>query len=354
MSAPKRRRSALVDEAVAAAAAAGAAAREEAFKCSICVDLLLEPVTTPCGHTFCRACVARWRATKAACPLCNAALPAATPAVNKVLEAAIEANGGPLFAERKSGKRFYEKLVALDPAGALAELSAAVDATRFIGDAAARETPLLWACARAHGDKKNDWCALAKALIARPGVDVSARNARGSSALYLVAACNSSTSFSEIVPALFSKGARDALALGRFLRTSFVDDRVTQRCKDAMLLLAKDDSVLTLGVADHSALLANTLKNGFDAVGVALFEKGFRTTPDSAALRDAAAGNCPEVIKLLCKKPAALVPVDTAFEYSQRALHIACLHGRAKSALALIECGANTKGTDDFKATPMV
>ena len=43
-------------------------------ECAICLCDLVEPVTTPCGHTYCAACLARVLGTGAACPLCRAPL----------------------------------------------------------------------------------------------------------------------------------------------------------------------------------------------------------------------------------------------------------------------------------------
>ena len=43
----------------------------DAFECSVCGDLFLEPVTAPCGHSFCRKCLARSLDHKSECPLCR-------------------------------------------------------------------------------------------------------------------------------------------------------------------------------------------------------------------------------------------------------------------------------------------
>lgn len=29
----------------------------EKFSCPICLEILLEPILTPCGHAFCRPCI---------------------------------------------------------------------------------------------------------------------------------------------------------------------------------------------------------------------------------------------------------------------------------------------------------
>ncbi|XP_052450479.1 E3 ubiquitin-protein ligase TRIM39-like [Carassius gibelio] len=45
----------------------------EELQCSICLDVFTDPVTTPCGHNFCRTCLNKcWTNTKTCfCPLCK-------------------------------------------------------------------------------------------------------------------------------------------------------------------------------------------------------------------------------------------------------------------------------------------
>jgi len=43
-----------------------------AFECPICMKLLLDPVSTGCGHTFCRDCITRSLDYRQQCPSCRA------------------------------------------------------------------------------------------------------------------------------------------------------------------------------------------------------------------------------------------------------------------------------------------
>jgi Lon protease-like protein len=43
--------------------------------CHVCYDLMFDPVTTPCGHTFCRKCLARVLDHATHCPECRRPLP---------------------------------------------------------------------------------------------------------------------------------------------------------------------------------------------------------------------------------------------------------------------------------------
>ncbi|KAG2465573.1 LON peptidase N-terminal domain and ring finger 1, like [Polypterus senegalus] len=44
------------------------------FECSLCMRLFYEPVTTPCGHTFCKSCLQRCLDHSPQCPLCKESL----------------------------------------------------------------------------------------------------------------------------------------------------------------------------------------------------------------------------------------------------------------------------------------
>ncbi|XP_034031121.1 E3 ubiquitin-protein ligase TRIM39-like [Thalassophryne amazonica] len=46
---------------------------EDLFLCSICLELFQDPVSTPCGHNFCKACITKYWKDKqhCECPLCK-------------------------------------------------------------------------------------------------------------------------------------------------------------------------------------------------------------------------------------------------------------------------------------------
>ncbi|TNN79990.1 Tripartite motif-containing protein 65 [Liparis tanakae] len=54
-------------------ATAGSFLSEDQFLCSICLDVFTQPVSIPCGHNFCNACIHRhWEnQEQCQCPLCN-------------------------------------------------------------------------------------------------------------------------------------------------------------------------------------------------------------------------------------------------------------------------------------------
>ncbi|CAL8406930.1 unnamed protein product [Arctogadus glacialis] len=54
-------------------ASANTSGSDEIFLCSICLDVFNSPVSTPCGHNFCRTCITKFwdEQLKYKCPLCN-------------------------------------------------------------------------------------------------------------------------------------------------------------------------------------------------------------------------------------------------------------------------------------------
>ncbi|KAK2176734.1 hypothetical protein NP493_643g01042 [Ridgeia piscesae] len=46
----------------------------EDFECSLCLRMLYQPITTPCGHVFCRSCLYRSLDYNNKCPLCKTSL----------------------------------------------------------------------------------------------------------------------------------------------------------------------------------------------------------------------------------------------------------------------------------------
>uniref|UniRef100_A0A8C5C7A1 Uncharacterized protein n=1 Tax=Gadus morhua TaxID=8049 RepID=A0A8C5C7A1_GADMO len=46
---------------------------EENFSCPICLDVFSSPVSTPCGHNFCRTCINKFwdEQVQCKCPICN-------------------------------------------------------------------------------------------------------------------------------------------------------------------------------------------------------------------------------------------------------------------------------------------
>lgn len=43
----------------------------EKFSCPICLEIMIEPILTPCGHAFCRPCIEESLLHKNACSLCR-------------------------------------------------------------------------------------------------------------------------------------------------------------------------------------------------------------------------------------------------------------------------------------------
>jgi len=84
------------------------------FDCSLCFRLLWQPITTPCGHTYCKSCIDRSVDHKRECPLCKTALKAlhrANWTVNEFVEETIRRMLPGEYAERQ--KMYEEEMTEL-------------------------------------------------------------------------------------------------------------------------------------------------------------------------------------------------------------------------------------------------
>lgn len=73
-------------------------------ECHVCYGLMVDPVTTPCGHTFCRKCVARVLDHSTLCPACRRPMSmrpgVVTESTNKVISNIIQGLLGDELAAR--------------------------------------------------------------------------------------------------------------------------------------------------------------------------------------------------------------------------------------------------------------
>ncbi len=295
---------------------------------------------------------------KEECPNCRAKVSRKLPlAVNIAIQEFITENAGPMILKRKAEKSeaFYKTLVERNPVAALAALTSDVDLSRFVGDAALKLTPLLWACKNATDeyDLVDEWNDLIKALLAA-GVDaVNVRDSEGKSALYLAASCNHATTDKTAIPALLDRGARDPSALSVIVSESShnLDSEDVVIFDATLLRMVVDASYTHVTLVQKRKDLKKILNNGYDHTAVGLFDLHVRLEVLHKMLLFAAVGGCPLFIRKLLA--AEVVPVDYVFENKQTALHIACQLDQADVALALLECGASNFLFDDFTRTPL-
>ncbi|XP_075514383.1 uncharacterized protein LOC142549353 isoform X3 [Primulina tabacum] len=86
--------------------------RTDDYDCTLCLKLLFEPVTTPCGHSFCRSCLFQTTDRGNRCPLCRTVLliSPVTCAISVTLKNIIERNFPEEYGERKLEHESLTKL----------------------------------------------------------------------------------------------------------------------------------------------------------------------------------------------------------------------------------------------------
>ncbi|KAJ3089440.1 hypothetical protein HK102_006399 [Quaeritorhiza haematococci] len=92
------------------------------LECHLCLNLLFDPVTTPCGHTWCRACLLQAiEHNGKKCPLCRTQLPSHSYFVKRSSNKVVEALARKLFDGVWKGREqaTMEKMVGSWGAGAL-------------------------------------------------------------------------------------------------------------------------------------------------------------------------------------------------------------------------------------------
>ncbi|GLT43537.1 hypothetical protein SLA2020_174790 [Shorea laevis] len=82
----------------------GRAESTDDFDCTVCLKLLYEPITTPCGHSFCRACLFQTMDIGNKCPLCRKVLfiSPRTCTISVTLNNIIQKNFPEEYAKRRS------------------------------------------------------------------------------------------------------------------------------------------------------------------------------------------------------------------------------------------------------------
>lgn len=88
------------------------------LECDVCTSMFYEPITTPCGHTFCSRCLARSLDHSTRCPVCRQDLPSFAfyqdHPINKVLSSVVLTAFPDELQERRRGIEEEERDARLD------------------------------------------------------------------------------------------------------------------------------------------------------------------------------------------------------------------------------------------------
>mmetsp|Transcript_6673 Transcript_6673/g.16329 ORF Transcript_6673/g.16329 Transcript_6673/m.16329 type:complete len:190 (-) Transcript_6673:15-584(-) len=88
------------------------------FQCAVCYQVFLDPVSLPCGHTFCASCFRRWLGRSlgpSRCPSCAEAVPATVPKTNVILRNILNREYPDLVAVRAAEEAEEEAEAEVQP-----------------------------------------------------------------------------------------------------------------------------------------------------------------------------------------------------------------------------------------------
>lgn len=91
------------------------------LECEVCYSVLVDSVTTGCGHTFCRKCLARVLDHSTACPLCRHSLPSTSALPNQPANNALEQLAALLIPDLLLARQvgFRQEQIEADNSGGL-------------------------------------------------------------------------------------------------------------------------------------------------------------------------------------------------------------------------------------------
>ena len=104
------------------------------FDCAVCYELIKQATMTPCGHNFCRGCIAECLNRKHVCPLCNAEATIAQCHANLQLDNLLKII---VTEKEQASKKYFDKLFQQSNEG----VAAPSDAPKKDGDDAPPKKP---------------------------------------------------------------------------------------------------------------------------------------------------------------------------------------------------------------------
>lgn len=242
---------------------------EDNFQCSVCIHLVYEPVSSPCGHNACFECLCRVVAANPGAPLCPTCRGPIEPltsrwSINSGVASALASNNGPGYRAQAQTLNFHALLREDKPNNALLCLrGGGVDLGKALRlSTGTTQNPLYYALKK---ESAAEWKELSKEMIRR-GVDLDS----GAGALDQ---CASDFSMGSL---LIAKGAKKCTSVAFESAASLsyifwcadnnaVDDYLSNILSFLPIPLSKVDSGLHIG-------LYHALRYGYQKTALKLLQ----------------------------------------------------------------------------------